>query len=372
MTREYKTFQFQVKSTDDTLGTIEGYLSVFSVVDQGNDRVVKGAFKRTLINSKKRAKDSNNPYIFPMLWQHDVTQPIGGVTEAIEDDHGLLTTAHFDLDTQRGREAYSGYKKGYLNQLSIGYDVIKKTYDEKGVRNLEELRLWEQSTVTFAMNENALVTGVKAAKQNTMPKKDFNDRYRQQQISSWCSDFSDLSYALRQSIQDIFAVGDTPSTDLVDVVLNDTVDGTGFISALKAYIQEGIDLDYATYLQEQSDQSSSVYAGYMAAGGPDALKAGGMSQTKKDTIQAHIDNLHSMANEHKSTMATHTKAMHTAADDLASVLQGSEPAYTTDHGMPEKATSSDQIRSTKDHSSSADTDLSTAMAQLVNLRTMNK
>ena len=57
MARECKTFPFKLKNSDDGQGIIEGYLSVFNVVDQGKDRVIKGAFKRTIANSKKKAAD---------------------------------------------------------------------------------------------------------------------------------------------------------------------------------------------------------------------------------------------------------------------------------------------------------------------------
>ncbi len=356
MAREYKTFPFQLKSSNDELGIIEGYLSVFNVVDQGNDRVKPGAFKRTLTNSKKRVTEAN-PYIIPMLWQHKDSEPIGGVIDAEEDDHGLFTRAQFDLDVQRGREAYSGYKKGYLNQLSIGYDTIKKSYDAKGVRDLEELRLWEQSTVTFAMNEDALVTGVKAKK--AMPKKDFNSHYQDAQAQDVLSDFWDFGSALKQAAIDAWTIGDTPIPD-AEEAWNQAK------PAFMAWIQRGLDCDIKEYL---GNSGNTAYYGYMAAD-DDRERKGGMSQAKKDTIQSHIDTIHSMADEHKSSVNKHVKAMHSAADDLATVLQGSEPAYTTDHGTPEKATSP-QARSNKDHSSSDDTDLGSALSQLVKMRTMN-
>lgn len=160
---QYKALHWQIKAINDGEGIIEGYLSTFNTVDEQNDRVIKGAFKQTI----KEAKARRGAYLWPMLYQHDPDTPIGGVTSAVEDSYGLFTVAQFDLDIQRGRETYSAYKKGYMNQLSIGYDVVKKFYDEKGVRNLQELRLHEQSCVTFAANPDAVVTGVKANMRKT-------------------------------------------------------------------------------------------------------------------------------------------------------------------------------------------------------------
>lgn len=287
MTRETKTFPFLLKSSNDEEGTIEGYLSVFNVVDQGKDRVLKGAFKRTLQNSAKAASANNSTYLFPMLWQHDDKQPIGGVISAEEDDHGLKTTAQFDMDVQRGREAYSAYKKGYMNQLSIGYDVIKKSYDAKGVRDLEELRLWEQSTVTFAMNEEALVTGVKTMLLTDLERKALSAAH---------------SSMIAQKAADLHAQADA-------------------------------------HLEATQKTASAM---------------------------------HTMAMQHMQAGAEHAKSLHTAADDLASVLQGSEPAYTTDHGTPEKADPRSGALSSKSDSSDMDTQIAQALARLEKLSTAKK
>lgn len=274
MNIELKTFQFELKAVDDAQGIIEGYGSVFNNVDHGKDRVMPGAFKRTIQNAKQRSQKSGKPVLFKMLWQHDPEKPIGVWTDAKEDDHGLQIKGQINLQTQLGREAYELIKQGAVDELSIGYDTIDSDYD-KSIRNLKELRLWEISPVTFAMNDQALVTGVKGKKPTAPPAgKDFNDRYRQNQISDWLySDWSSLIYALKQSIQDAFASGDEPQADLIDIILNDSPEGPGFISALKNYVQEGIDLDYSNYLQEQNDDDDY---GYMSSSHEPETKEGRM------------------------------------------------------------------------------------------------
>lgn len=198
---------------------------------------------------------------------------------------------------------------------------------------------------------------------NKPQKKDYNDNYRQERIRTWkYTAFQDLVDALQDSIMDIFQIGDTPETDLVDTILDDG-NGKGFISDLKQYVQDGIDLDISNYLREQ--QESNPYYGYMSAEDAKELKAGGMSQAKKDTIQAHIDNLHSEADSHLAAAKKHSKALHSAADDLATVLQGSEPAYTTDAGTPEKRNPPSALAHKDQHSSSVDTaEIETALSRL--------
>lgn len=166
MRRETKAFTFQVKAVNDELGLIEAYGSVFDIPDEGDDVVRPGAFKRTIQNSKARVQAGKAKFLAVMLWQHDPHQPIGGWTDLEEDAHGLKCTGQIILTTQLGREVYELIKAGVINEFSIGYDILSggASYDKStGYRNLKELRLWEISPVTFAMQPEALLTGVKSA-----------------------------------------------------------------------------------------------------------------------------------------------------------------------------------------------------------------
>lgn len=168
--RENKSFRFQVKAVDDEQGLIEAYGSVFDVVDQGDDVVKPDAFKRTIQNAKSRVQAGKTKFLAMMLWQHDANQPIGGWYDLKEDAHGLLCKGQIVLTTQLGRECYELIKAGVINEFSIGYDIPSggAFYDKStGYRNLTEIRLWEVSPVTFAMNEEALLTSVKAASGKT-------------------------------------------------------------------------------------------------------------------------------------------------------------------------------------------------------------
>lgn len=163
--RQYKSFPFQVKAVDDDQGLIEAYGSVFDNVDMGDDIVKPGAFKRTIQNSKSRVQAGKAKFLAMMLWNHDSACPIGGWGELKEDSHGLLCKGQIILTTQAGREAYELIKAGVIQEFSIGYEVVPggASYDGKtGYRNLTELRLWEVSPVTFAMNQEALLVGVKS------------------------------------------------------------------------------------------------------------------------------------------------------------------------------------------------------------------
>ncbi len=163
--RERKSFTLQVKTFDDAAGRITGYLSTFDNIDEGGDRVRHGAFKRTLAYKYAYKTKNNKRYLMPLLWQHDVNQPIGGYLDLKEDTTGLWFDLEIDLDIQKGQEAYSGLKKQYIFQSSMGYDCLQSEYikvDGDLVRDLLEVRLWEGSIVTFPMNTEAVVASVKS------------------------------------------------------------------------------------------------------------------------------------------------------------------------------------------------------------------
>lgn len=164
--RQTKDFRFiEIKAIEED-GTFTGYLSVFDIVDLGNDLVEKGAFAKTITEHAGK---------IPMLWQHDTKQPIGTL-ELKEDDVGLRVDGHLLLEVQRAKEAYALIKANVIRGLSIGFEAVKKT-TEKGIRHLKEIRLFEGSIVTFPMMPLALITDVKTGEQ----KADFITELEQAQ-----------------------------------------------------------------------------------------------------------------------------------------------------------------------------------------------
>ncbi|WP_108259337.1 HK97 family phage prohead protease [Mangrovicoccus ximenensis] len=149
-----KAFRFEIKALGED-GTVEGYAAVFGNVDGGGDRLVPGAFRAGLAKAAAEGRS------IPMLWQHDPDRPIGVWTELQEDDRGLKAAGQLILDVGQAREAHALMKAGALGGLSVGYRTVKAGNDG-GVRQLEEVDLWEVSPVTFPMNRLARLTAVKA------------------------------------------------------------------------------------------------------------------------------------------------------------------------------------------------------------------
>lgn len=154
MDLEIKDLAFEVKASSDD--TFEGYASVFRNKDSHGDIMQKGAFTKTLQESKR----------VKVLWQHNMNIPIGKPIAMSEDSNGLHVKAKISK-TEKGKEAIILMKDGVLDEISIGFNTIKDEWDKKNnARLIQEVKLWEFSLVTFASNDKANVTGVKSVAEN--------------------------------------------------------------------------------------------------------------------------------------------------------------------------------------------------------------
>ncbi len=159
--KEIKSFPFKLDALNDA-GEFSGYASTFGAVDLGGDVVEKGAYTKTLKESRGR---------IPILDHHDPTRQIGWNVQAHEDERGLFVRGLLDLNVRAARERQSLMKMaqsiGGRTGLSIGFRTIKEEPDRKrpNIRRLKEVQLIEYSVVTFPMNPQAGVVSVKAKEQ---------------------------------------------------------------------------------------------------------------------------------------------------------------------------------------------------------------
>jgi HK97 family phage prohead protease len=138
-----------LKQLDDE-GRFTGYASVYDVLDLVGDVVERGAYTRTI---------AERPVV-KILFNHNPNLPIG--KGRLEDSpRGLLLHGELNLDISTARDVYSNLKKGILDSLSIGYEVVKKGTRADGARLLKEIRVFEVSLVTFPANPAAQVVNVK-------------------------------------------------------------------------------------------------------------------------------------------------------------------------------------------------------------------
>jgi len=136
--------------TDEKAGIIKGYGSYFGNKDSDNDVIMKGAYKKTIAENGERVK---------YLYQHDMNQPIGKMTELYEDDKGLVFVAEI-AKTQLGKDVVELMKSGVITENSVGIMPIQK--NNKGdYREITEVKLYEISAVTLAANDQAKILDVK-------------------------------------------------------------------------------------------------------------------------------------------------------------------------------------------------------------------
>lgn len=153
------TFPLEIKEDgfgeDDDYFTFAGYASTFGNEDRGGDVVVRGAFGRCLAGMR------NNGRKIKVLWQHDMSQPLGVFTEMKEDDRGLYVEGRMPKSDAFVRDrVMPQMRAGSISDMSIGYVV--RDYETNGnVRELKEIDLYEVSLVTVPMNPLAMVTGFK-------------------------------------------------------------------------------------------------------------------------------------------------------------------------------------------------------------------
>lgn len=152
MEHEFKKMRFKMDAYNEEEGIFSGYGAVFENIDSGGDIIEPGAFTKTLAEGWERVK--------VLALHNDCWLPIGRPVELREEPNGLFISGKIS-DTTMGRDVKVLLKDGVLNELSIGYDPIIFDYDENGIRHLREIKLWEVSVVTWAMNPEAVITSYK-------------------------------------------------------------------------------------------------------------------------------------------------------------------------------------------------------------------
>lgn len=145
-----------LKVLDEGSGVLEGYASVYGVVDRANERTMPGCFDGKLSNFV------DNGFI---SWGHDWNVPVGSIESAGSDVVGFKVRSSFH-STPAAQEARQWVKerreRGKTVGLSIGYKTLKSMEAEDGVRDLTELELYEVAIVTVPCLPSAQVTSAKS------------------------------------------------------------------------------------------------------------------------------------------------------------------------------------------------------------------
>lgn len=152
----------QFKAVDGAApGTFEAVVSVFGNVDLVGDRVVKGAFAKSLQDWKA----SGDP--IPVIWSHDWANPeahVGAVNpaDAVETDQGLLVKGALDVGKPFAAQVYDLLKARRVREFSFAYDVVDEAKASDGANELLELSLIEVGPTLKGANPATQLVGVKS------------------------------------------------------------------------------------------------------------------------------------------------------------------------------------------------------------------
>lgn len=140
----------ELLDADSNMGIVRGYGSYFDNKDSDSDIIRRGAYQKTIKENGERVK---------YLYQHDMMQPIGKMSELYEDDKGLVFTAEIPK-TRLGKDVIELMKAGVITENSVG--ILPIVRENKGdYREIREVKLFEISAVTLAANDQAKIMDVK-------------------------------------------------------------------------------------------------------------------------------------------------------------------------------------------------------------------
>lgn len=141
----------KVLAADD--GAISGIAWKFNEPDRVGDVIEPGAFKGAKLP-------------LPILFGHDVNDPVGSWDIATEKSDGLHLSGHLLVDdVARAREVRALVRSGAVRGISIGFITKKASNRAGGGRTIKSLELLEASLVTIPMHPGARVTSAKSAVQ---------------------------------------------------------------------------------------------------------------------------------------------------------------------------------------------------------------
>lgn len=161
MGMRHKEFAVKEYAYDGESRTISGYAAIFGNIDKSRDKLIKGCFANSIL---ERGPQSGANDKILLLWQHDMSEPLGRITVLREDEKGLYFEAVVD-EIEAGDRALKQLESGTLNQFSIGYNYVWEKCDWDDGENclvVKEVKLYEISVVSIGCNGETEYLGLKS------------------------------------------------------------------------------------------------------------------------------------------------------------------------------------------------------------------
>jgi hypothetical protein len=142
-------------------GLFGALVSVFKNTDRNGDRVMPGAFTKTLEAWRESGKQ------IPVVWSHDHKNPdsfIGSVDPADvqETDKGLVVAGKLDIDSNpKAAKVFDLLRTGKINGWSFGFKTNKSRRAADGAREVFDLDLFEVGPLLAGANPLVATLGTK-------------------------------------------------------------------------------------------------------------------------------------------------------------------------------------------------------------------
>jgi HK97 family phage prohead protease len=171
-TEEYKmqvksfpleAIEVKIKATTDAPhGEFTALVSVFNNTDLVGDRVMPGAFAKSLANYTAKGKN------LPIVWSHDwgnAESFIGKTLSAVETEQGLMIRGAF-FDTPRAQTVRTLLAEKVVNEFSFAYDTITEKKGDDGINELYELHILEAGPTLKGANPATQLIAAKTIAKN--------------------------------------------------------------------------------------------------------------------------------------------------------------------------------------------------------------
>ena len=172
----YKTVKSEVSTVDAAEGIVEAYVNSMGVVDHDGEIIEMGAFDQSIQKGGQS-----------VAWFHDQSAPVGKVIDAApiqlsQDDETarqqgrLKAVMQFNLNTQRGRDAFADVEFGSVKEWSVGFraleDDLERLDGGENVRVIKNLDWVEVSPVLRGASPDTQTITAKSASDTTPEKPD--------------------------------------------------------------------------------------------------------------------------------------------------------------------------------------------------------
>lgn len=138
--------------------TVKACWSRIGNLDLDNDIIVASAFTKTIAERGPLGKN--------LVWslidhRADLAHTFGKPKELYVEGDMLIAVTDI-IETEAGEDIIKLYEAGLINQHSIGFSTLKSEWDnEKGIRTITELKLYEGSAVLWGANPETPTIGFK-------------------------------------------------------------------------------------------------------------------------------------------------------------------------------------------------------------------